>query len=275
MKKILNAVLLILLVCLSIILYSKYLGVKGLRVKEYKVESEVLTSNFSGIKIVHISDILYGSSFFMEDLENLKEKVNILRPDIIVFTGDLSFKKNLKVKEKDQIIKVLKEMDASLGKYAVYGDYDYLLNDYFSIMEDAGFIVLNNSYDKVYYKNNDYIHIVGLPHKKLDLKKAFEFYNEEERRYIIVLSHYGKTIEKLNSSTYETDLILLGHSLNGSIVIPYYGPLIIPKESTYYYAPEYTKGITKIFVSSGLGTNKYPYRLFNKPSFNLYRLKAK
>ena len=36
----------------------------------------------------------------------------------------------------------------------------------------------------------------------------------------------------------------------------------------------YEKGITNIYISGGLGTNEYKYRLFNKPSFNLYRLKA-
>ena len=36
----------------------------------------------------------------------------------------------------------------------------------------------------------------------------------------------------------------------------------------------YRKGITDIYISSGLGTNKYQLRFNNKPSFNLYRLKA-
>ena len=31
---------------------------------------------------------------------------------------------------------------------------------------------------------------------------------------------------------------------------------------------------TNIYISSGLGTRKYHYRFNNKPSFNLYRLKA-
>ena len=70
------------------------------------------------------------------------------------------------------------------------------------------------------------------------------------------------------------DLVLGGHSLNGSVVIPYYGPLFVDKNSGKYYQEEYTKGITKIYISSGLGTNKYNYRFNNKPSFNLYRLKA-
>ena len=30
---------------------------------------------------------------------------------------------------------------------------------------------------------------------------------------------------------------------------------------------------TDLYVSSGVGTRKYPYRLFNHPSINLFRLK--
>ena len=41
-----------------------------------------------------------------------------------------------------------------------------------------------------------------------------------------------------------------------------------------YSEPYYSKGITNIYISSGLGTKVHDYRMFNKPSFNFYRLKA-
>ena len=110
---------------------------------------------------------------------------------------------------------------------------------------------------------------------KIKLEDAFNFYKEDEKRkFIIVLVHDGKTIRFLDESTYEVDLVLGGHSLNGSIVIPYYGGIFIDDGAYKYYQEHYSKGITDIYISSGIGTNKYPYRIFNKPSFNLYRLKA-
>ena len=69
-------------------------------------------------------------------------------------------------------------------------------------------------------------------------------------------------------------MILGGHSLGGSVRLPFYGGLFIDENSYKYYDSEYKKGITNIFISSGLGTNKVGYRFLNKPSFNFYRLKA-
>ena len=276
--KFLNFILFVIILSLGIVFYSKYVGVKGLIVKEYRVESNILTKNFSGLKIVHFSDLLYKSTVDRDDIKKLINKINTLRPDIIVFTGDL-INKNVKITNDDRefIINSLTKMHASIGKYAVYGDYDYSIDNYESIMTKSNFKVLNNSYDEVLYKTDEPLYVVGLPSSIKDtvkINEAFSFYKDEDRRYIICLVHDGQTIKYLDDSNYEVDLILGGHSLNGSVVIPYYGPLFVDKESGNYYQEEYTKGITKIFISSGIGTNKYSYRFNNKPSINLYRLKA-
>lgn len=274
---ILNIFIFIIVLGVSLVLYARYIGVKGLIVKEYRVESEILTSNFSGIKIVHFSDLLYKSTVNESDLKKLVEKVNILSPDIIVFTGDLVTNVSTNEKDKEILIKYLSEMKAKIGKYSIYGDYDYTYDEYKYVMEESNFIILNNSYDTVYNKTNDPIYIVGLPSnikEKISLEEAFKFYNEEDRRYIICLVHEGKVIDSINNSEYEVDLILGGHSLNGAVNIPYYGGLFIDKSSGNYYDEHYTKGITNIYISSGIGTNKYNYRFNNKPSFNLYRLKS-
>lgn len=277
--KLLSIFLFLIIIVVTIFLYAKYRGIKGLIVKEYRVESEILTSNFSGLKIVHFSDLLYKSTVDKDDAKNLVNRINELKPDIVVFTGDL-INKNAKITNEDiEFLETeLESISAKIGKYAVYGDEDYSVESYKTIMEKGKFKILNNSYDEIFYKNNDSMFIVGLPSslkEEVKLEEAFNFYKEDEKRkFIIVLVHDGKTIKFLDESTYEVDLILGGHSLNGSIVIPYYGGIFIDDGSYKYYQEHYSKGITNIYISSGIGTNKYPYRIFNKPSFNLYRLKA-
>lgn len=277
--KLLSIFLFLIIVVVTIFLYAKYRGIKGLIVKEYRVESEILTSNFSGLKIVHFSDLLYKSTVDKDDVKKLVKRINELKPDIVVFTGDL-INKNAKITNED--IEFLEEglesISAKIGKYAIYGDEDYSVESYKTIMEKGKFKILNNSYDEIFYKNNDSMFIVGLPSslkEEVKLEEAFAFYKEDEKRkFIMVLVHDGKTIKFLDESTYEVDLVLGGHSLNGSVVIPYYGGVFIDDGSYKYYQEHYSKGITDIYISSGIGTNKYPYRIFNKPSFNLYRLKA-
>ena len=277
--KIISIILFIILLISLLFLYAKYVGIKGLIVKEYRIESNILTSNFSGIKIVHFSDLIYKSTVDKNDVKELISRINELKPDIVVFTGDL-VNKNKKYKNED--IEFLEEqllnIEATIGKYAIYGDADYSFEDYKTIMEKAKFNILNNSYDEIFYKNNNSMFIVGLPSsskQEVKFEEAFSFYKEDEKRiYIIVLAHDGKTIKLLDDTTYEVDLILGGHSLNGSVVVPYYGGVFLDDLADKYYQEHYSKGITDIYISSGIGTNKYPYRIFNKPSINLYRLKA-
>lgn len=277
--KLLSIFLFLIIVVVTIFLYAKYRGIKGLIVKEYRVESEILTSNFSGLKIVHFSDLLYKSTVDKDDVKNLVKRINELKPDIVVFTGDL-INKNAKITNEDiEFLQTeLESISVKIGKYAIYGDEDYSVESYKTIMEKGKFKILNNSYDEIFYKNNDSMFIVGLPSslkEEVKLEEAFAFYKDDEKRkFIIVLVHDGKTIKFLDESTYEVDLVLGGHSLNGSVVIPYYGGVFIDDGSYKYYQEHYSKGITDIYISSGIGTNKYPYRIFNKPSFNLYRLKA-
>ncbi len=274
----LNVVIFIIICIALLFLYAKYIGVKGIKVKEYRIESSILTENFSGFKIVHFSDLLYKSTITKDDVKSLVDKINILKPDIVVFTGDL-VDENIKLNTSDIdfLIESLGNINANIEKYAIYGDADFKLSQYEDIMEKSGFKILYNSYEKLYYKTNENIFIVGFPSsikEQVDLSKAFEFYNDDERKYIIVLVHDGSTIKYLDNDNYEVDLILGGHSLNGSIVLPYFGGLFIDKYSYKYYDEKYERGITKIFISSGIGTNKYQYRFNNKPSINLYRLKA-
>lgn len=277
--KLLSIFLFLVVIVVTIFLYAKYTGIKGLIVKEYRVKSEILTNNFSGLKIIHFSDLLYKSTVDKEDVKNLIKRINELKPDIVVFTGDL-INKNAKINNEDIefLEEELESISAKVGKYAIYGDEDYSIESYKTIMEKSKFKILNNSYDEIFYKNNESMFIIGLPSslkEEIKLEDAFNFYKEDEKRkFIIVLVHDGKTIRFLDESTYEVDLVLGGHSLNGSIVIPYYGGIFIDDGAYKYYQEHYSKGITDIYISSGIGTNKYPYRIFNKPSFNLYRLKA-
>lgn len=264
-------------------LYSRNLATKGLIIKEYKIESDVLPSYFSGLKIIHFSDIYYDNTTTAKDLENLVEKINTLKPDLVFFTGDL-FKRNKKISEEteNEIINILEKLSASLGKYAVKGDLDYKLSSYDIIMKEANFILMENSYELVYKEGLEPIFLCGLGSKlenNQNSTKCFEYYelnkdNDNVAKYKIFLVHEGDSAVDILNLDDGVNLILGGHSLGGLLDIPYYGPVLIPKGSRKYFASFYKEGNSNIYISSGIGTDEKRIRLFNKPSFNFYRLKS-
>ena len=277
--KFLNFIIFFCILIVGIILYAKFVGTKGLIVKEYRVESNILTSNYSGVKIVHFSDLLYKSTIDKGDVEDIVNKINLLRPDIVVYTGNLvAYNVKLNNNDIEYLKSELSKINATIGMYAVYGENDYNTDSYEDIMTSSGFKILSNSYEEVFYKTSDSIYIVGFPSslkENIDLDTSFNFYDDLNRKYTIVLVSEGASIKYLDDSTYEVDMILGGYSLNGSIVLPFVGSLFNDKNTYKYSEPYYKKGITDIYISSGLGTKNHGFRFNNHPSINLYRLKSK
>lgn len=267
-----------------IILYAHFIGTKGLVVKEYKIVNEKFVDNFYGLKIIHISDLHYGETTNKQDLEKIIDKINLIKPDIVVFTGDL-YSNELEESAKEELLINLKNIKVNIKKYAIKGNHDDEIWD--TIMQESNFIDLNNNIDIIYNSNNDSILIAGIDTNENiddDIKKINELLKPKDTQeentndinnfvYKILLLHEPDKILDFDYSNY--DLILAGHSHNGQIKLPLIGALYTPNGSKKYYDEFYDLGNSKLYISSGIGTSKLKLRLFNRPSFNLYRLTDK
>ena len=91
----------ILLIIGLIIIYSRYIATTGIQIKEYSVINNKIPESFKGFKVVHFSDLKYGSTTDQKYLKKLVNKINELNPDIIIFTGDL-VSSNYKLTDNDK-----------------------------------------------------------------------------------------------------------------------------------------------------------------------------
>ncbi len=274
----LNIFLVVVILISGVYLYARYIEPSKLIVKEYKISRENIPSNFSGIKIVHFTDLYWGNTTHNEEVEKLVKKINELKPDLILFTGNLT---NGAYKSAEKLTEYLTDMTSVLGKYAIKGNEDFD-EKYISIMSESGFKILQNEYELIYNDGLIPIYLCGLNSslkETINLEGCLNYFEETENEvykpnYKIIMTHEGDNAKILLNQDISFDLILSGNSLNGTINLPYYGPLFLPKGSEEYFTPHYKRGNTHIYISSGIGTAAYPYRLLNPPSFNLYRLKS-
>ena len=260
----------------GIVLYSRFIATTGIVVKEYKVNSPTIPSSFDGIKIAHVSDIHYGRTTNKKDLEYLVKKINETKPDIVVFTGDLIDKDTSLNEDKiNEIIDSLSKIEAKLGKYSIKGNHDYSFNEFDEIISKSNFTNLSDSYDLIYNESN--ILIVGLnSNLKSDISindKMSSIDNEIKdinSDYKILLLHEPDYVDDIDYNKY--NLILAGHSHGGQIRLPIIGSIINPTKAKKYHDEHYSLNSSDLFVSSGVGTSTISFRLFNRPSFNLYRI---
>jgi len=271
-----NILIVIGIFIVSLFMYAKYVGTSGLVTHEYKIKSNLIPDNFSGIKIIYFSDVLYGSTVTFNDIEHLVDEINLRNPDIVLFGGGLlSNDIKLKKAEKEKFIKIFSSIDAKLGKYTINGDTDN--SKVLDILTQSNFTILKNSYELIYNEKETPICLVGVGSYNLgeyDLDNAFGYLVSNPNCYSILFTHEADVISNILAFENKPDLILAGNSLGGEIRVPFYGPLKRYEGNKKYYLDYYKEDGIDIYISSGIGTKDYNMRLFNRPSINFFRLKS-
>ncbi len=274
---IIRLIIVAIIIGVVIVVYAREVEPRLLTIKEYDIYSNYVTPSMKGMTIVQISDIHIGENYHLYQLENLVEKVNLIQPDIIIFTGDLVDDQS-KYKQTDEVIVLLQRLKATQGKYAVYGNHDhggFGSKRYKEMMTQSGFILLQNSSYTIKQAEGAFITIFGIDDLLLgspDIKGTLD--SISENHFNIFLSHEPDIADEVKH--YYIDLQLSGHSHGGQITIPFIGSPITPK-----YAKNYIKGMydfsdnyrMKLYVNRGIGTSQLKYRFLNIPEITVFTIR--
>jgi len=93
-----------------------------IRVEQVVIPLKNLPAPFEGLRIVQISDIHVGPTIKGGFVRQIVERVNDLKPDIIVLTGDLV---DGSVEYLAEDVAPLRDLKAPDGRYFVTGNHDY------------------------------------------------------------------------------------------------------------------------------------------------------
>lgn len=266
-KKIVISIIIVFLLIFFTFLYITKIGTTSLIVNEEAIVNSKLPESFSGIKIVQFGDLHYSNNDLLKDVVNAITKRN---PDLILFTGDLLSNEDLTPESRKKLVKELKKLDTTLGKYAVLGESDN--DEAVSILVDCGFTILDNSNELIYNESNEPIMLVGLNTNNdvINYDNAFANYNADT--YTITIFHKPDYIDEF-VEIYPIDLALAGHSHLGEIRIPYLLNLANKDHASKYINSYYEINNTKFYITSGIGTDTYDVRINARPSINFFRLR--
>lgn len=206
-----------------------------IEVKEVTVESDRLPAGFDGLRIAQISDLHVGTwGNDTRFINRLVDSVNMQKPDIILFTGDIV---NRQTGELAPFMKSLSRLKAPLGVYSVLGNHDY--GDYIDWPSEAdkrdnlallrnwqrqlGWDLLDNERRSLVW-NGDTIQLLGVenwgepPFRQYGhLIDAYPLsqdsaYNLTDNRFKILMTHNPEHWRREASKISNIDLTLSGHT---------------------------------------------------------------
>ena len=272
-----------------VIVFGIFKSVYRFKLNTIHIVHDFLPQNFNGLKIVQISDLHLGSFYFRYHiLGRAIETINNLKPDIIVFTGDLVNNFSWELKGWSS---VLEKLEAKDGKFSVLGNHDY--GDY-SEWETQDLKMKNFDNIKYFHKK------IGF---KLLLNQSVIIERGEEKLAIIGVENWGippfkqhgdlnKAIKKASHIPFkillshdpthwseevinETDiaLTLSGHTHGMQAGIKTKKREWSPIKYKYkHWAGLYFQDDQYLYVNRGLGWMGFPGRLGMRPEITLFEL---
>ena len=267
--KILLIIVLVLIVALAAIIAVNFIMNKHFTVSFYEIRSDKVSDN---IRIVELAD-LHNAEYGENNCE-LVEKVAALRPDLIVFAGDMM---NYEDDDYSVLYSICDQLSPIAPVYACYGNNEldqFLFRDrqFKRKLAEHNVTLLSNEAMDVTVKNTTLQLIAvseGLEQFDVETNNSKKFVNslEPTNNLRVCLTHYPELFhEKLLG--YDIDVAFTGHAHGGMIRLPYIGGLYSNGEG---FLPKFTAGIveaedgTKVVVSRGLGSHGPIPRINNQP----------
>lgn len=227
------------------------------------------------VRIALLSDIhVAGPDMPPERLERIVDRVNALRPDLVLIAGDLVSEKRLatRVYTPAQIVAPLAALDAPLGVIVVPGNHDHWFGwpGLAAELDRHGIILLANS-----ARTAGPLVIGGLDDDftgRADLRRTLAAM-EPLAGARVLLSHSPDPFPDVPNSV---PLVLAGHTHCGQIAYPWGGaPATMSDYGGRYACGRVDEHGKTLVVGAGLGTSLAPVRLFTRPEVWLVTVRAK
>lgn len=231
-----------------------------------------LPAVFDGTTVAFLTDIHLGPYLSPDTLAAIVRTTRILNPDLILLGGDYTLQD---ASYAGPCFEVLAQLQAPLGVFGVLGNHDYMhgLSAIRAGMRHARIEEFCNS-GVWLTRRGERFRVCGVDdlwRGRPDVAAAVG----ETRPYdaCLLVSHNPDVAETLTDQ--RVGFVLSGHTHGGQVVVPGYGPPIVPSR----YGTKYAYGLvdapsTQVLVSSGIGMSGIPVRVNCRPEIVLLTLRA-
>jgi predicted MPP superfamily phosphohydrolase len=239
-------------------------------VNQYKIPIADLPPSFHGFTLAHLTDIHLGAFVSNSFVEEIVHKTNMLGTDVIVCTGDYVLGRKT-TEQIDIVWPILSKLKAKHGVYSVLGNHDHRADFNRSLywLERSEQNIRHKC--KPIYKGKERIIIGGSGdylRDQLDIDNTFSCSDEKDCR--LLLSHNPDALD----TQFDTplSLVISGHTHGGQVVIPFFGPPVLPVKNKNYSSGLIATAKAKLFISKGIGCSGLPVRFNCYPEIAILEL---
>lgn len=226
---------------------------------------------FEGLRLVQVSDVHAGTFMPPARLARVREMVEALRPDLVIFTGDQLDRRDV---DADLFVHGFAGLDAPLGLYGVLGNHDHMAGAQLAIeaLTAVGILPLVNR-AALLEREGARLLLAGVD--DLDAGPGwgpdFGVLRRTPADFRLLLCHQPNGWRR--GRQHGADITLSGHTHGGQITHPA-GRLNLARLTTPFVVGPYLREDAILYVSRGVGVSGLlPVRYGSPPEIDLITLR--
>lgn len=248
----------------------------NLEVSHVEIPLASLPKAFDGFRILQVSDIHIGGWMNRERFSKVVDLVLQQKFDLIVMTGDYvigrSWSEALDIAAED-FIGVITPLTQTNKVIAVMGNHDHMTDPVRSraMLMQAGILELKNDVYRL-DKDGDILYIAGLDDIYVGASRLDELVAKLPADVPAILLAHEPDFADQTLITGKFLLQLSGHSHGGQVVVPFVGPIVLPRWARKYPMGLYNLGGMWLYTNRGVGMTD-PFVRFNcSPEITVFTL---
>jgi len=259
------------------VLYPTEISRHELTVEKHEIFLKRLPDAFRGMRIVQISDIHFEEFDEAWFVRHVVDKVNELKPDMVLMTGDFVSYGPFSLKygqvRANPCAEILSHLQCPL-RYASLGNHDAIVGD--AIVSDAleshGIPVLLNRSVPL-ERNGQRIWLAGTGSacaSQCRPDTALPKAAIRGQETVLLMAHEPDVLPEM--ARHGVDMMFSGHTHGGQIRFPFLPAMCLPPYGKKYVEGLFRMGGTQLYVNRGLGAVLIPARLNCPPEITEFTL---
>jgi uncharacterized protein len=268
-RRLLQGLLLVISLCLLAVFYVRDIEPNWIEIRTVQMPLPHLAPEFSGYRIVQLSDIHADRWMTANRLAKVVHRVNDLHPDLVVLTGDYvtHFAENYV-----SHLRVLKDLRPADETLAVLGNHDVWTNPMLvqQTLEAANVKVLNNQVETL-QRQSAQLHVGGVDDIWANRDRLDQVLAALPLVGAAILLAHEPDFADQSAATGRFDLQLSGHSHGGQVSLPF-RKRTLPPLAYHYPIGQYKVGAMIQYTNRGVGVSGLRLRFNCRPEITVFTL---